>query len=480
MASARAFRHPGLRVKPRACWIGTAALALFPGCRSDPPVDLAAVYQRAAEDHQAQRNPVVLIPGLLGSRLEEDGRVVWGAFSNVYADPSEPDGARAVALPMRAGARLAELADGVVPTGALSTLTLSVFGVPYGVTAYRGLLVALGVGGYRDEELGLAGAIDYGEGHYTCFQFAYDWRRSIDENAVLLHEFLAERREYVRAETKSRFGRDDEVKFDLVAHSMGGLVARYYLRYGGKPLPEDGPVPEPDWSGAELVERAILVGPPNAGAIEAFLALAEGWKPGPFLPRYPPAVLATMPALYQLLPRGRHGAIRVGGERVEDLFDPELWERNRWAFYADGQDEVLATLLPNVQDAERTAVAREHLERSLAKARRVQRALDAPSTPPPGVELMLAAGDSVDTASAVEIDPDTGRAAVVERAAGDGTVTRASALLDERVGGAWTSRLVSPVRWSRVMFFFRDHVDLTRDPAFLDNLLYVLLEEPRP
>ena len=39
------------------------------------------------------------------------------------------------------------------------------------------LLGVLGVGGYRDMDLGLAGAIDYGTDHFTCFQFDYDWRR---------------------------------------------------------------------------------------------------------------------------------------------------------------------------------------------------------------------------------------------------------------------------------------------------------------
>ena len=34
-----------------------------------------------------------------------------------------------------------------------------------------------------------------------------------------------------REETEKRFGiKLDEVKFDIVTHSMGGLVARYYVR----------------------------------------------------------------------------------------------------------------------------------------------------------------------------------------------------------------------------------------------------------
>jgi hypothetical protein len=61
---------------------------------------------------------------------------------------------------------------------------------------------------------------------------------------------------------------------------------------------------------------------------------------------------------------------------------------------------------------------------------------------------------------------------------GDGTVTRSSALMDERVGGTWTPNLQSPIKWSNVMFLFSDHLGLTKDPAFSDNVLYILLEQP--
>jgi len=61
---------------------------------------------------------------------------------------------------------------------------------------------------------------------------------------------------------------------------------------------------------------------------------------------------------------------------------------------------------------------------------------------------------------------------------GDGTVTRSSALMDERVGGIWTPYLKSPIKWSSVMFLFSDHLGLTKDPTFSDNVLYILLEQP--
>ena len=52
-------------------------------------------------------------------------------------------------------------------------------------------------------------------------------------------------------------------------------------------------------------------------------------------------------------------------------------------------------------------------------------------------------------------------------------------LMDERVGDYRTPNLVSPIKWSNVTFLFTDHLGLTKSPAFSDNVLFILLEEPR-
>ena len=77
----------------------------------------------------------------------------------------------------------------------------------------------------------------------------------------------------------------------------------------------------------------------------------------------------------------------------------------------------------------------------------------------------------------MKVDTTTGKFEVSKYSPGDGTVTRASALMDERVGGYWTPVLESPIKWSNVMFLFTDHLGLTKSPAFSDNVLYILLEE---
>ena len=240
------------RVLRRRLVASLATVSLLGGCTSSLKFpDLGTLYDQAAQYRDENRNPIVVIPGILGSKLVDapTQRVVWGAFTGDYANPKKPDGAKLVALPMREGASLEELRDDVWPAGVLDKIKLRMFGLPLQLKAYFNILAMLGAGGYQDEDLALAG-IDYGSDHYTCFQFDYDWRRDNVENAKRLHQFLLEKREYVRQETKKRFGVDKtDIKFDVVAHSMGGLLARYYLRYGDSDLPENGPVPEPTWKG---------------------------------------------------------------------------------------------------------------------------------------------------------------------------------------------------------------------------------------
>ena len=87
---------------------------------------------------------------------------------------------------------------------------------------------------------------------------------------------------------------------------MGGLIVRYYLRYGTQDLPQDGGLPKLTWEGSRYVDKVIMVGPPNGGSIDALRNLVNGYKPALFLPHYAASVIGTMPSVYQMLPRSRH------------------------------------------------------------------------------------------------------------------------------------------------------------------------------
>ncbi len=429
------------------------------------------------------RNPVIVIPGLLGSKLvdQHTGDRVWGTFGLGQVDPNTPTGARHFALPMAKGKRLSELRDHVKSDGALDRVVVNFLRIPLELNAYYNILQTLGVGGFRDEQLSVAGAIDYGEGHYTCFQFAYDWRRDIVESARELDRFIKTREQYVQMEIEKRFGiKKAKVKFDLVAHSMGGLVARYYLRYGTADLPEDGSLPKLTWAGAEHVDHLVVIGTPNAGAMTSLEDLIHGASVDLLFSCYPAAVLSTMPSMYQLLPRARHfPLLQADGKPVPDFFDPELWIYQQWELADPKQDPVLRQLLPDVDSLEeRREVALDHLDKALRRARQFPAAMDVPARPPESLKLLLIAGDAEQMKSTAKIVPGKG-IKIIKTGPGDGTVLRSSTLMDERVSDHLNQRLVSPIHWDQGNFIFSDHLGLTKNPAFTDNVLFFLLESPR-
>jgi len=89
----------------------------------------------------------------------------------------------------------------------------------------------------------------------TVFPTPYDWRLP---PVVAAADYL----EPMIAHAKERAGTD---RVHIVAHSMGGLVARAYIRGGGFPQPSD-------------IDRLAIVGTPNHGAPLAYL-LWEGSDP---------------------------------------------------------------------------------------------------------------------------------------------------------------------------------------------------------
>lgn len=480
--------EPKLKDKLKCCCaLGVALLLIWTaGCVTPSLNDqeIQVIYNRTASLQYPDRNPVIVIPGSAGSRLVHPatGKIVWGALGGDAVDPRNPLDLPLIALPMRPDAP----DPGVRPDGVLEHFQVQLLGLSVQLKAYFHILATLGAGGYRDESMAQSGAVRYDDDHYTCFQFDYDWRLDLASNAARLKDFIEEKRAYVREQTLKRFGVDrPDLQFDIVGHSMGGLLTRYFLRYGDQPLPADGSLPDLDWRGAEDVERVILVAPPNAGSYKAVLQLVNGAQRAPGLPSYPASIFATYPAYFQLLPRARHRLVVDGDdpERPLDLFDAQTWVDYEIGPMAPGEDETLRHLLPDIADAEsRRRVAFDHLRRALAQAEQFHRALDRPARPPHGTELMLITGDSERTGQVVAVDGPQGEqpaaARVVNYGLGDGSVLRSSALMDERVGSVWQPRLQSPIAWDDVLFLAGRHLQLTKDPEFTNNVLFRLLEKP--
>jgi len=120
----------------------------------------------------------------------------------------------------------------------------------------------------------------------NLFLFPYDWRQDIRTTAELLHQAL------------NRWAAGDEQRrFTLVGHSMGGLVSRTYLAL----FPEEA---------ERLIKRVILLGSPAYGATNAVQTLATGNDLMQLAHRLNAGnqgdrLVRSITALYQLLPPPR-------------------------------------------------------------------------------------------------------------------------------------------------------------------------------
>ena len=291
---------------------------LFAGCGARRTPDLGRIFASARE--RRGKRPVIVIPGILGSRIvnRRTGEVVWPSLFRSNVDglslPATPD--------------LESNRDELVPARIVEAAKL---GGKFGpeVYVYHHLIRALEqYGGYREGDWENP---PEGGDRDTFYVFAYDWRRDNVESARLLVK---------RVEAlKLRLGRPD-LRFNVVAHSMGGLVARYAAMYGDRDLPPEGSEPRPDWAGAGFVSKIFMFGTPNGGSMEALAVLLEGYSVTEGLRRRVHLLnkltredVMTAPSIYQLLPHRAQARFLDRDLRPlsVDLYDPETWRRYRWA-----------------------------------------------------------------------------------------------------------------------------------------------------
>lgn len=447
--------------------------------RQHDPASLGAIYSKAAAVAGARRRPTVFIPGIMGSRLTVTGSsdAVWGEFGNAVARKNADDTRQLIALPLAQGRPLHSLkslsaADGTVRRARL-------WGLPISVGIYDGILDTVGA------SLGTGRGVRLSQpasSFFTSFEFEYDWRRSLDETAAQLHEFLQLAASIVQASREN----SAPVQFDVVAHSMGGLILRYYLQYGAQLLPSNGQLPQLTWAGCNLVAKAILVATPNAGAAISIRTLIEGLPGRPLVhPGYDQAITGTMPSLYQLMPRTRHNAIvDQATHETLDPFDENLWHRFGWGLAGPDIDDTLKVQMQGSgTPSSRRDAAGDHLGKCLRNARNFHAAMDLQTVPPEGTELHLVAGDGRPTVRRLGVAASSGSLAILAREAGDGTVIRGSALLDERMGlddtdASWFGEPRSPIPWKSVIFLNAEHMAMINDRVAVDNLLFRLFEAP--
>ena len=397
----------------------------------------------------------VLVPGILGSELiRPDGAEAWLNSGNAL-------GHHDLRLPLRLP--LSASRDELRPGGLVGVD--SVLPRIFGFTEYADLLDFLQAAGFsRDQRKGgQQGAI-----HHV---FTYDWRHCIADSARRLGERLDELAE--------RRG-DPDARFNLIGHSMGGLVARYYLRFGGAEPAAGMPV---SWAGARRIANLILVATPSGGSIPALDAVLHGDRVGFSSTTLASDVIARMPSIYQLLPPPETRPLVVPGKgpQAVDLLDPALWERHGWGPYSN------SPRLRGVNGSR--AEEKAFLAAVLERARLVRDALaSAPATPCP-VRVLLLGGDCLPTLARalqpagdglLRFQPASPAEADVMLEDGDGRVTRASALAAHLPQAEGSEHGCGLAEVRHAFFGAADHHGIYREPTFQSLLLRVLLRPLRP
>ena len=336
------------------------------GARRTP--DLGRIFAGARE--RKGKRPVIVIPGILGSRIvnRKTGEVVWPS-----AFRSNVDGLSLPTTPDLAANRDELVAARIVEAARLAKIAPEVY-------VYHHLLRALeDYGGYREGDWNNP---PEGGDADTFYVFAYDWRRDNVETARLLVR-------HVEA-LKLKLGRPD-LRFNVVAHSMGGLVARYAAMYGDRDLPAAGEAPRPDWAGSSFISKIFMFGTPNDGSAEALSVLLEGYSVTEGLRRRVHLLnklsredVMTAPSIYQLLPHPGQARFLDANLRplAVDLYDPATWRRYGWSAANDPDfRESYARGVVRGQEAPTGHGTLEELDAYFAavleRARRFHEALDA-------------------------------------------------------------------------------------------------------
>lgn len=246
------------------------------------------------------KDMVVLLPGIMGSVLEKDGKPVWDTHIQAlltavksWRDSSPLGHLKLEGDDLKGG----DIGDGIIATRLMPKVVVPIPKLPKS-------------GGYSVILDKIAGEFDNvlpASKHETAnlFEFPYDWRRDNRASAHVLEKFVGERLKRWRESSKGAA----DAKVILIAHSMGGLVARYYLEVLG---------------GWQDCKALITFGTPHRGVPSALQTLVYSKIQKLGFTFDLTEVIRSFPSIYQLLPI--YEMVHVNGDwkRVAEINIPGI------------------------------------------------------------------------------------------------------------------------------------------------------------
>lgn len=458
-------------------------------CSALPQVNLEKLYslkslyksgsKPSVRDTQ-QQVPVILMHGTLGGRLVDrgTGEEAWpGSIGQLLFSDY-----RQLALPFD-------------PTSLeVQPSTLKVDGINNEVAGqdyYGDIQKTLEkYGGYQRAEVGsLRATNDSGRPLAPQYYvFSYDWRQDNARTAAKLHEFILQlKRDY----------QQPDLKVDIIAHSMGGLVSRYYARYGNRDVLNDNEL-QPDLMGEKNLRRVILLGTPNLGSVGALRTLIRGYPVG--LKTIAPEIVATFPSTYQLLPHAINDWLATvdGRPLNRDQFSAEeFWQRFGFSvFNKEVYQRIRQHSQTEAEAKQKLALLQRYFSKQLERARRFSWSLSVPLKESK-LRYIVFGGDCLETPARAVVEEVDGESVLrlwpneiakpikgvnykaLMFAPGDGTVSKASLLARHQSDPRLARHKYSNFDIDYPIFLCEKHDTMTANVNFQNNLLHALLSADR-
>jgi hypothetical protein len=263
---------------------------------------------------------VVVLPGITGSVLRKDGKDVWAVSAGSVWNAIRTLGKSITSLQLDDDPPdVDDLGDGVVASAVMPDLSI----VPglWKIDGYGKLI----------ESIKAAFAVEEGR---NFFPFPYDWRRT---NRVAARQLGSRSQEWL---TRWRDDGHPDAKLVLIGHSMGGLVARYFLECLG------------GWRDTRLL---LTFGTPYRGSLNAVGFIAHGMakKAGPLTLVDLSKLIRSFTSVYELLPV--YPCIDTGDgdlRRVVEVEGMPNLDPVRAASARQFHDEIRQAVERNRQDAD--------------------------------------------------------------------------------------------------------------------------------
>lgn len=392
----------------------TLLLGALPACR---PADLTvSLPPRAA-------TAIVFLPGFKGSALaeEERGRIWLTASQAFFGRATLADNGATLGIPDTLDLRT----DGLLKR-------IPVIPGIYDLDVYDSWLRRLRE---RFPDIRLV-------------EFSYDWRAEPMEAVRALHRTVAG----LRAEGFSVI---------LLAHSFGGLISSYYLRYGD----QDPESATETWEGARAVRKVVLAGVPFRGAINKFRDMQQGETVGLNKTLLDAMAHSSFAASYYLLPAPLEPALVT--DRLEPLadmlYDGAAWQAHRWGLFRN------VAALPDGDRAARLAFVSATLERAQTFSRLLFAPLRQAVVPAPQMINVIGRGRATPARAIWRQDKQelSFNSDARLQAEGDGVVTVRSATLPPAFQEAFRAATFKSLH---------EHGELWSDPQVQDILFAFLTQ----